>query len=281
MRALLRRSAGRGPRVLDANGSSVSVEGDDELGAATILEKVAILAHWSGSSRLSRSLTTTVVALVNAGYRVVLVSTSESPDPFEWGLEPPAGLTVIRRPNVGYDFGSWATAIDRYPQLADARRILLLNDSLVGPFATIEPLLAKFHASTADVWAVTDTSQFEYHLQSYVLGFTGQTLKEPQVRAFWRDICVERSKDDVIWRYEIGLSRLLRRERYGIDVAIPSRHLVPDGRNPAIIGWQRLLDRGFPFVKRELLTNPKVAPDGDLVPLDLRRRFDIDVSEWI
>ena len=123
---------------------------------------------------------------------------------------------------------------------------------MVGPFATFEPLLAKFHATAADVWAVTDTSQFEYHLQSYFLGFPGQILREPPMRRFWRDIRVERSKDDVIWRYEIGLSRLLRRERYAIDVAFPSRHLVPGGKNPAIIGWQRLLDRGFPFVKREL-----------------------------
>ena len=226
-------------------------------------------------------MTTTVTALVEAGYRVVVVSTSESPEPLDWGIDRPTGLTVLRRPNVGYDFGSWATAIDRYPVIAEARRVLLLNDSLVGPFTTIEPLLAKFHASAADVWAVTDTAQFEYHLQSYVLGFTGQTLREPPLQAFWRDVCVEASKDDVIWRYEIGLSRLLRRERYGVDVAISCRHLVPDGRNPAIIGWQGLLDRGFPFVKRELLTNPKVAPDGEMVPSELRRRFGVDVAEWV
>ena len=281
MRALFRRPGARGPRVLDANGSSVSVEGDDDLAAATGLERVAVLAHWSRSPRLSRSVTTTVMALVDAGYRVVVVSTSESPEPLDWGIDRPTGLTVLRRPNVGYDFGSWATAIDRYPVIAEARRVLLLNDSLVGPFTTIEPLLAKFHASAADVWAVTDTAQFEYHLQSYVLGFTGQTLREPPLQAFWRDVSVEASKDDVIWRYEIGLSRLLRRERYGVDVAISCRHLVPDGRNPAIIGWQGLLDRGFPFVKRELLTNPRVAPDGEMVPLELRRRFAIDVAEWV
>jgi Rhamnan synthesis protein F len=212
-------------------------------------------------------VTTTVMALVDAGYRVVVVSTSESPEPLDWGIHRPTGLTVLRRPNVGYDFGSWATAIDRFPVIAKAGRVLLLNDSLVGPFTSIAPLLAKFHASAADVWAVTDTSQFEYHLQSYVLGFTGQTLREPPLQ--------------VIWRYEIGLSRLLRRERYGVDVAISCRHLVPDGRNPAIIGWQGLLDRGFPFVKRELLTNPRVAPDGEMVPLELRRRFAIDVAEWV
>ena len=101
------------------------------------------------------------------------------------------------------------------------------------------------------------------------------------MRAFWQDICVEASKDDVIWRYEIGLSRLLRRERYGSDVAIPFRHLVPDGKNPAIIGWQRLLDRGFPFVKRELLCDPRSRPTASWCRAELRRRFDVDVTEWV
>ena len=191
MRGLFRRPGARGPRVIDANGSSVSVEGDDDLAAATGLERVAVLAHWSRSPRLSRSVTTTVRALVEAGYRVVVVSTSESAEPLDWGIDRPTGLTVLRRPNVGYDFGSWATAIDRYPAIAKARQVLLLNDSLVGPFTTIEPLLAKFHASAADVWAVTDTAQFEYHLQSYMLGFSGQTLREPPLQAFWRDVSVE------------------------------------------------------------------------------------------
>lgn len=281
MRALFHRAGKHGPRVLDANGSAVTVEGVDDLAAAPTLDRVAVLAHWSPSATVSRSVTTMVAALARAGYRVLVVSTSEVRGPLEWREGRPTGITVLRRPNAGYDFGSWATALDRYPAIAAAERVLLLNDSMVGPFATIDPLLAKFHASLADVWAVTDTSQFEYHLQSYALGFPGATLREPPMRAFWRDICVEASKDDVIWRYEVGLSRLLRRERYGSDVAIPFRHLVPDGKNPTIVGWQRLLDRGLPFVKRELLVRPQVAPDGALVPAVLRRRFDVDVTEWV
>ena len=48
MKALFRRSGARGPRVLDANGSSVSVEGDDDLAAVAALEKVAVLVAGLG-----------------------------------------------------------------------------------------------------------------------------------------------------------------------------------------------------------------------------------------
>jgi len=259
----------------------VTVEGEEELNLARGVERVAILAHWAVSTRLSRSVTSMVAALLQSSYYVILVSTTEDPDPLQWPDVRPEGVTVVRRPNLGYDFGSWATAIDRYPQVVKADRVLLMNDSLAGPFAPFDQLLARFHETAADAWAMTDTSQFGHHLQSYCLGFPGRSLQAAPVRRFWRDIRVEPTKEDVIWRNEIGLSRLLRRERFVWDVAIPFRRVVADGKNPTIIGWRALLDRGFPFVKRELLHRPEVAPDGDQVRAELRRRFDVDADEWV
>jgi lipopolysaccharide biosynthesis protein len=281
MRRFLRRVGKQGPRVLEANGSAVTIEGDESPLASEWVSRVAILAHWADTARVSRSVATTVASLVENDYKVVLVSTTEDPDQLHWPDAQPAGVTVVRRPNLGYDFGSWATAIDRYPAVLEADRVLLMNDSLAGPFAAFDQLLARFHETAADAWAMTDTSQFGHHLQSYCLGFPGRSLQAAPVRHFWRDIRVEPTKEDVIWRNEIGLSRLLRRERFVWDVAIPFRRVVADGKNPTIIGWRALLDRGFPFVKRELLRRPEVAPDGDQVRAELRRRFYVDVDEWV
>ena len=283
MKRILRVPRRRGPSVLDANGTAVRVEGPEAIATAGSVARVAVLAHWSKVARINRSVAAITAALVDARYHVVVVSTSEDPAPLTWPAPapPPDAVTVVRRPNVGYDFGSWATALDRYPLIVDADRVLFVNDSMVGPFSSMNHLLASFHACQADVWAATDTSQFAYHLQSYMLGFPGRSLREPSLRRFWHDVRVEPTKDDVIWRGEIGLSQLLRQERFASDVAIPYRHVVPDGSNPAIIGWRKLLDRGFPFVKRELVLNPRVAPDGGEVQGELRRRFGVDVHEWL
>jgi len=278
VRRFLRRPRRRGPRVLDVGGP-ILVEGSDEL-SARHRGRIAVVAHWSNTARLSRSVLATAAALAAADYAIVLVSTAEVPEPLDWQSARPVGVTVLRRPNVGYDFGSWAAAIDRYPQLVEAERILLMNDSLAGPFAPVAGLLERFHASTADAWGITDTTQFGQHLQSYALGFPGRSLAEGPIRQFWRDIRVEPTKDELIWQNEIGLSNMLRRERFVIDVAIPSWRVVEDGRNPTIIGWRRLLDRGFPFIKRELLRHPQLAPDGFEVRGEIRRRFGVDVDEW-
>ena len=298
-RRLFRLPSRREPLVLGAQTPKVHVEGVDRLAGCSSPARVAVIAHWAPDSTVSRSVAELTRVLSANEYWVVVVSTAEGAGPLEWPEPQPPGVTILRRPNAGYDFGSWATALDRYPVVAGADQVLLMNDSLAGPFEPIDDLLAQFRDSRADVWGLTDTTQFGDHLQSYCLGFKNQTLREAPLARFWRGIRVESSRDDVIWRYEIGLSRLLHRERYTLDVAIHYSSVVREGQNPTIIGWRRLLDTGFPFVKRQLLRSPEgpmalaarrlaravvpgeVAPDGDQVREELKRRYGVDVDDWV
>jgi lipopolysaccharide biosynthesis protein len=281
MRRFLRLPNSRGPLVLNAQKSAIRTEGADGLATAGAVSRVAVIAHWTPDSRISRSVSELTNSLVDHDYHVVIASSTEGEAPLEWPSERPTNVTVLRRPNVGYDFGSWATALDRFPTIAAADQVMLLNDSLAGPFQPIDHLLRDFDDSGADVWGLTDTSQFGHHLQSYCLGFKRGCLAEGPLAAFWRGIRVERSRDDVIWRYEIGLSRLLHRECFSIDAAISYRRVVRDGENPTIIGWRRLFDLGFPFVKRQLLRQPEVAPDGSMVRDAVRRKFGVEVDHWL
>jgi lipopolysaccharide biosynthesis protein len=281
MRRFFGLPRGGRPLVLEAGQSEPRVEGVDHFATTGSLARVAVIAQWSPDCRLGRSVVELTAQLVNHDYQVVLVSTAPDCSALEWNGPKPDNITVLRRPNVGYDFGSWAVALHRYPSIAGAEHVLLLNDSLAGPFQPIDHLIEHFQASAADVWGLTDTSRYCRHLQSYCVGFKDGCLQEAPLARFWRGICVEESRDQVIWRNEIGLSRLLNRERYSIDVAISYRRVVHEGENPTILGWRRLLDLGFPFVKRELLRRPEIAPDGAMVREELRRRFGVEVDEWL
>ena len=267
--------------MLEAQQSGVRIEGDDRQRPAHSTDRCAVLAHWAPSARVDRSTTELTRALLANGYEVVFVSAAEGAQPLEWVGGRPAAITVLRRPNLGYDFGSWATALDRYPAIASTPHVLMLNDSLLGPFGPIDHLLEHFHRSAADVWSLTDSTQFFHHLQSYCLGFKGRRLLEAPLASFWRTIRAEESREGVIWRNEIGLSRLLDRERFVIEAAIPYWRVVTESQNPTILGWRGLLDKGFPFVKRQLLREPHVAPDGLLVRAEVRRRFGVEVDEWL
>jgi hypothetical protein len=240
-----------------------------------------VVAQWSPTPFVGRSTSTLVAALDRAAFQVVVVSTCEAPAPLDWYEAPGDGVVVLRRPNRGYDFGSWRVALDRFPAIAPAARVLLVNDSMVGPLRPLGPLLDSFDRPGAGAWGLTDSDQFAHHLQSYFLGFRDGVLARPALARFWSGIRHHDDKMAIIMENELGLSALLREQGCGMDVAFPYRDVVEPGQNPVIIGWRRLLERGFPFVKRELLRDPSVAPDGDEVPAAVQDLIGLDVADWI
>jgi hypothetical protein len=244
-------------------------------------DRVAVVAQFSTQHRISRSLNTLIAELLAAGYRVVVSSSCESPQELVFDESVRDRVTVLRKPNVGYDFGSWACALAWDATIPEAGTVVLLNDSLAGPFSTLAMVLDGFHESGADVYGLTDTAQFSHHLQSYFLGFKGGVLQEQALRRFWTGIGHETDKHRIIKRNEIGLSRLLRQEGFVSEAAFPYCWSVDAGENPTIRGWQKLLELGFPFVKRQIVSTPQVAPRGDHVAGVLRRKFGIEIEEWL
>jgi lipopolysaccharide biosynthesis protein len=275
----LQSRTGRGPRVVDEVAGQVRYEhgGPDELGLPA---QVAVVVQWSATALLSRSVTTLVRELAAAGYRVVLVSACEADEPLEWRGRRPAGTVVMRKPNVGYDFGSWAVALDELPAIARADRVILANDSMIGPFASMSAILRRFEQSRADVFGLTDTRQHFRHLQSYFLGFNGAILSDDPLTAFFADVREEPTKWEIIRRYELGLNVLFRRECYGITAAFRADDVVPAGENPVIRGWWRLLERGFPFVKREVYRSD-VAPRAEWAAREVAARYGERIEDWI
>lgn len=271
------RLASKRPKVLESVAGLTWLE-TGEIADITADDKIAIVAHWSSTPVLTRSLQTYIQEFVDAGYRVVLVSSCESSHALRCSVDP--SVAIVRKPNVGYDFGSWAVGLSMVPATRTAAHVILTNDSLVGPFASIKPLLDAFEGSHADVWGLTDTRQFRHHLQSYFLGFRKGALGEPALERFWGNVRHEVSRDDFIKRGELGLAALLEQEGYAVEAHFKTATVVPGGENPTIYGWRKLLTLGFPFVKRTLITDPTVARDGDDVKPVVHKLFGESIADW-
>ena len=241
-----------------------------------------MVAHWSARARVTKSLTALVRELQSFGYRVVVSSACEAQAELEWDADLEVDqLVVIRKPNIGYDFGSWSVALTLAPEIAEAERVIIANDSMVGPFTSLQPLLQQLDDTRADVWGLTDSTQFGSHLQSYFLAFCGGVLADKPLRRFWSSIRDETEKQQIIVRNEIGLSRLLREEGYVQVPAFSHERFVRPGQNPVIVGWESLLEEGFPFLKREILRDAAVAPAGQTAPAVVKRLLGIDVNDWV
>jgi hypothetical protein len=277
--SVLRRREAR-PLVLDVVAGRVTVEAG-EASDVTATGRAALVAQYSAEPGMSHSLLELLTQLSAGGYRCVVSSACESAEPLRWPGPLPEGTVVLRRPNEGYDFGSWAVALDCFPQVAALDRVILTNDSMAGPFAPLGPLLADFEAAGTDVWSLTDSYQLGHHMQSFFVGFRGGVLGEPALRTFFRRIRVEPTKMDVVERYEVGLTVACLRGGYTMSTRFRAQDLGVGGENPTLAGWHRLLEAGFPFVKRTMIKEPSTAPGAEHVERVLRRKYGVVLAEWL
>ena len=116
------------------------------------------------------------------------------------------------------------------------------------------------------------------HLQSFWLQFNG-TLADPAVLDFFSGLRPTRDRTDLNLAFEHRLSEVL-------DEAGVSRAWAWDAAsfgygpqvNPSLC-WRELLDAGFPFVKRKLLSDhPRFRPARDEVVHHVHERYGVDLA---
>lgn len=233
--------------------------------------------------------------------RLVVVSAS--------AVRPPAALrgvidTFLPRANVGYDFGSWQAGLATLCP-ADFDEILCVNDSVYGPLFGLGPALRDPRTADADLWGMVLSEQSTRrrggrcpHVQSWFFGMRRRLLASPVYEAFWNGIVPVADKEEVVDRYELGLSVACREAglriagiydartagpmRLGdlwphLSLADPRRswRLWKKGRrtpyNPSELAWLRLLEAGVPFVKVGLFRVNHYGLDLDRVTAALGR----------
>ena len=221
----------------------------------TTHERCAFVASYLMSPRLSESLTGILNKLVDQGFETVLIVASD----FRNKLELPSNLekriSVIRRPNHGYDFGSWAIANAMVPKARVANEVLLVNDSLYFNATNAHQFaeaVRKANQSEFEVTSVTDSLLHSYHLQSYFLHFKNGVFGKKEIQTFFKEVRPQQDRDAVIFAYEIGFSLMARRSGITVGSLFPWNSFRNDSGNSSIHAWRELMDRGWPFVKKEV-----------------------------
>ena len=238
-----------GPTVFEEIGSKVYIEKNN---ANLASSKIAVVAQWSKDSVLSLSTRRLLSQLISSGFEIVLVSACESAAPLELENEILERITILRKPNVGYDFGSWSIGLLTFPEIRNAKEVLLLNDSNSGPFGNISNVLEKMSDSSYDITGVTDSLQHRYHIQSFMMHFKNDSLSSKSMIDFWENIRSQNNKFDVVLAYELGLTSRAQGNGLYVGAIFPWNLLVDYWENASVQGWKRLLDLGYPFIKREV-----------------------------
>jgi hypothetical protein len=217
------------------------------------VERIAYFAQWSSSEKVSTSTQRLIKELIEFGYSVVLVSACESPKPLEVNDDIRQNITIIRKPNIGYDFGSWSVAMQLLPSSRSASHVIVVNDSLVGPFTGLKDLFISLESSPFDVTGMTDSIQMRHHVQSYLLHFKNGSFQNQAIVEFWNNIFVQEDKMEVIKSYELGLTAKAQAAGFFVGALYPWNLVGQYWQNPSVDRWRRLIELGFPFVKREVV----------------------------
>ena len=264
------------------------------------MRRAIILAHHDPDGVVDPHVVHALRAYRALAERLVLVSTSVDrlPDALADTVD-----TFLPRENVGYDFGSWQAGLRTLSPsggygASGFDEVVCVNDSVYGPLFDPAPMFIDRRVDGADLWGMVISRQPPRHgggrprphLQSWFLAARRALLASSCWHDFWSDVVPQPTKDDVISRYEVGLSERVMAAGFRIaalydagreppprwrDVAADLSVRRPFGawrllkkirrpfHNPAELFPRRLLAAGVPYAKVSLLrvNHYRLAPE--------------------
>src|SRR5262252_1447401 len=170
--------------------------------------RVAVFAHFDRQGIVDDFVLHYLTAIAHAGFTTLFVSNAPRLSSESLSRLSPLCGAILQRANVGLDFGAFKEGIASL-QLERLEALLLVNDSVYGPFRDLAEVISGMNLLEADVWGITDNWERHFHLQSYFLLFGRRAVASPAFRRFWRRLRYVQSKSWVIRHYEIGLTRTL------------------------------------------------------------------------
>lgn len=225
-----------------------------------------ILVVYTPDGALSQCQKYQIETFAQAGYSVALIVNTDSFFDF---VDPdcPLARIIIVRQNVGFDFGAWKLAVEILGGLNHVRSVSFSNDSILpvcNGIDAVRSMRKQVAACKADVIFLTSNSEIKKHCQSYFFTFKSPSLGGLDLSVI-HDTPIIHDKDQLIHDVEVQLSDRLSSK--GLIVHTLFDLDVED--NPTIHYWEDLLERGFPFIKVQLVT-------AGIIPVD-----DLRMTRWL
>lgn len=213
------------------------------------MKRIAVLAHYDIDAVIDSYLKKLIKEIERFVDKIILVTTSGVD---EKSLLDFNKVQVIQRENVGYDFYSYKTGIDSISNLQQYDQLLVLNDSFYIT-ESFDMNLFLLQSTDKDIYSITSTNQFAYHLQSYFIVFSKKAILSLWFYKFWQNVFIYKRKIKIIFDYEINLTRSAM--QHGLTAG--SMFFSKDTANPCHNNPELLLNK-VGIIKIDLLRN-KIA----------------------
>lgn len=243
---------------------------------------IALVAHHSATPHLEPSFLHLLGALRQVGAEVLVVSTCPGDHNALVATCPDSVFAVLTRENRGFDFASWATAIDWLRSHGWLERpIWCVNSSMFGPLWSLSEIHDQ-HIARQDMWALTESRELVDHMQSYMFGFSADVVQSEPFAKFWASVRDWRSKWLTIITCELTWASRIGDGTYRAQALVPAS-VHGCARNPLTQSWRTLIaEFGLPFVKKSLFDQnyDRIDMRGAVEFLrDVADDFDVDCIE--
>ncbi len=172
--------------------------------ALHIARRAVVFAHFDPQGAVPAHTLRLLDLLRRRSERLIVVSTCLSAD---GARSLPDEVEVIVRDNVGYDAMSYKTGWQRLGDTSEFDEVLFANDSIyLAEPARLEQTLDNLAARNADAWALIGSEEGGFHMQSFCFAFGRRALAHPCLADYWARVEVLADKQEIIRRYERGLS---------------------------------------------------------------------------
>lgn len=261
---------------------------------------ICIFSHFDPNGAVEDYVIHYLQELKSIGFETIFISTSPHLENNSIRqLEKITGSIIVRQ-NAGYDFGSYKVGIDYIKNdLQHTSRLLLTNDSVFGPFSSIQKAIDD--SADDEILGMTDSFDHHYHLQSYFLLYGKEIIKDPEFMKFWGGVKILDAdtpdfKKKIILDYEVGGSVHFQKNGMKLRAQFPveetlttifqryleklreTKHQPLSVIRPLLVNfnsthvyWKELIEAGFPFIKRELLLKNPTNADITTWPTVLRQ----------
>ncbi len=242
--------------------ATFAVKRDRLVGAVTATRRLAIYAVYVPDGRLKTYHRNMLRALQQAGYATVIVNSTFTGAVClqEQTCDLAEGI-ILRRGN-GRDFASWVIALTHLaPALASADHLLLLNDSLIGPFGNLGSVIKAMESDRADFKGLTESNETAHHLQSSLLMLTREAVFSRPFLSFLLRFVPGLTRKQVIEDGEIGLSQQMMAAGVTATARIPYTEVTRSWLEqvPDHITWAHSLPEKLEDTKLFKLFSPEVA----------------------
>lgn len=168
-----------------------------------------------------------------------------------------------------YDFGSYKRGHSYFAAkgiLDQVDELILCNDSCYGPLQGFAWMFREMAARQVDFWGLTQNSEYCDHVQSYFVVLKRKVFCSQVFHDFIHSVERQDSVNEVIQKYELGLTRTLAGEGFSWDTFLNPRSpglqpLLKVNINPTVFP-NYMLEAGAQLVKVKALKDGAYNVEG-------------------